>query len=153
MEKDLTKAPRLTYSVPKNYVTNFEDSPVEYRNYQLFYDKVFEYLTLAQAKTMIVLASIKPNEFSPSEGWMLEHTKLNHGQYISARKELTNMGWISHNQVKGKKYFLITINFDVIYGYTQEQYNDYKNGKILNKDTPIDEDVKYIDPSEEFPDF
>lgn len=121
----LTKAPKLMHQGEKTH----SDCP-EYRLPEDLMDIVLKYLTGNQLKLMIVLMGTKGNGvFSPSEKWIEQRTGLGHSRYIEARNQLCAMGWLRHRKSPAHDYYILTVNFDAIFAYTDEKHSEYKELK------------------------
>lgn len=82
----------------------------------------------AQLRIMIVLIGTKPG-FKVSEQWILDRTGLQHASYITARKKLIEMGWLTLDAAT-----TITVNINAIYGNTVLPQNNSSN-TVLQKES------------------
>lgn len=100
------QAPVLMFSGEKA-----QNVPNTYQIPQNLADIIFKKLgnSSAQLRVMLVLIGTKEG-WSVSEKWILDRTGLQHASYLSARKALSDRGWITLEPSKS-----ITVNFDVIY--------------------------------------
>ena len=101
-------APELIY---KGNKTQNNDTNQSYLLPQKLCDILFNELgnKSAQLRIMMVLCGTKTG-FFVSEKWILDRTGLLHQNYIRARKELEDKGWLICKAHKS-----ITVNFDAIY--------------------------------------
>lgn len=119
---NLTQAPHLVHQGEKTH-----SDCMEYRLPQDLMDIVLKYLSGNQLKLMIVLMGTLGNgTFSPSEKWIEQRTSLGHSRYIEARNKLCAMGWLRHRKSPEHNYYILTVNFDAIFSYTDEKYDEFK---------------------------